>query len=84
MCPTFGAKPRFGTHPMSWAAPGGKVEADFLFDAATTQVLEHLYEQIKSHFYDITAITFTLTGCWKQDTPGCKTWRTSCSKLDYK
>ena len=38
MCPTFGAEPRFGTHPMSWAAPGGKTEADFLFDAATTQV----------------------------------------------
>ena len=39
MCPTFGAEPRFGTHPMSWAAPGGKKEADFLFDVATTQVI---------------------------------------------
>jgi hypothetical protein len=38
MCPTFGAEPRFGTHPMAWAAPGGKNEADFLFDVATTQV----------------------------------------------
>ena len=38
MCPTFGAEPRFGTHPMSWAAPGGEHEADFLFDCATTQV----------------------------------------------
>ena len=39
MCPTFGAEPRFGTHPMSWAAPGGKTEANFLFDVATTQVI---------------------------------------------
>ena len=38
MCPTFGAEPRFGTHPMAWAAPGGKNESDFLFDVATTQV----------------------------------------------
>ena len=38
MCPTFGAEPRFGTHPMAWAAPGGKKEADFLFDVATSQV----------------------------------------------
>ena len=38
MCPTFGAEPRFGTHPMAWAAPGGKNEADFLFDVATSQV----------------------------------------------
>mmetsp|Transcript_55323 Transcript_55323/g.147722 ORF Transcript_55323/g.147722 Transcript_55323/m.147722 type:complete len:753 (-) Transcript_55323:211-2469(-) len=37
MCPTFGAEPRFGTHPMAWAAPA-KNEAPFLFDAATTQV----------------------------------------------
>ena len=41
MCPTFGAEPRFGTHPMAWAAPGGKNEADFLFDVATTQVNNH-------------------------------------------
>ena len=39
MCPTFGAEPRFGTHPMAWAAPGGKKEANFLFDVATSQVL---------------------------------------------
>ena len=38
MCPTFGAEPRFGTHPMAWAAPGGKNEANFLFDVATSQV----------------------------------------------
>ena len=38
ICPTFGAEPRFGTHPMSWAAPGGPNEADFLFDVATSQV----------------------------------------------
>ena len=38
MCPTFGAEPRFGTHPLAWAAPGGKEEADFLLDVATTQV----------------------------------------------
>ena len=56
MCPTFGAEPRFGTHPMSWAAPGGKVEADFLFDAATTQVRVLSYDQIKYQFYDITVI----------------------------
>ena len=40
MCPTFGAEPRFGTHPLAWAAPGGKEEADFLLDVATTQVSE--------------------------------------------
>ena len=45
MCPTFGAEPRFGTHPMAWAAPGGKNEADFLFDVATTQV-SHLFPKI--------------------------------------
>ena len=38
MCPTFGAEPRFGTHPLAWGAPGGKEEADFLLDVATTQV----------------------------------------------
>ena len=72
MCPTFGAEPRFGTHPMSWAAPGGKVEADFLFDAATTQVrvlrcIQYLrvYSQIRFQFYDINTTTFILTGCWK-------------------
>ena len=37
--PTFGAEPRFGTHPVAWAAPAG-AEAPFLFDIATTQVLE--------------------------------------------
>ena len=43
MCPTFGAEPRFGTHPMAWAAPGGKNEADFLFDVATTQVISNSF-----------------------------------------
>jgi len=37
VCPTFGAEPRFGTHPIAWAAPSGK-EAPFLFDVATSQV----------------------------------------------
>ena len=35
--PTFGAMPRFGTHPIAWAAPARK-QAPFLFDIATTQV----------------------------------------------
>lgn len=35
--PTFGAEPRFGTNPISIAAPGNK-EAAFLFDAATSQI----------------------------------------------
>ena len=30
--PTFGAEPRFGTHPIAWAAPAGPTEAPFLFD----------------------------------------------------
>ena len=37
MLPTFGAEPRFGTNPISWAAPARK-QPPFLFDAATTQV----------------------------------------------
>ena len=44
MCPTFGAEPRFGTHPMAWAAPGGKKEADFLFDVATSQVPTYIFK----------------------------------------
>lgn len=35
--PTFGAEPRFGTHPIAWAAPAGE-EPPFLFDVATTQI----------------------------------------------
>lgn len=35
--PTFGAEPRFGTHPIAWAAPARK-QAPFLFDVATTQI----------------------------------------------
>jgi LDH2 family malate/lactate/ureidoglycolate dehydrogenase len=35
--PTFGAEPRFGTHPIAWAAPAGKEEG-FLFDISTAQV----------------------------------------------
>ena len=45
MCPTFGAEPRFGTHPLAWAAPGGKEEADFLLDVATTQVSNYNGQQ---------------------------------------
>ena len=37
MLPTFGAEPRFGTHPFSWAAPAGKMPP-FVLDMATTQV----------------------------------------------
>ncbi len=35
--PTFGAEPRFGTHPVAWAAPA-RNQPPFLFDVATTQV----------------------------------------------
>jgi LDH2 family malate/lactate/ureidoglycolate dehydrogenase len=35
--PTWGAEPRFGTNPISFAAPADK-EAPFVFDAATTLV----------------------------------------------
>lgn len=35
--PTFGAEPRFGTHPIAWAAPA-RNQPPFLFDIATTQV----------------------------------------------
>jgi L-2-hydroxycarboxylate dehydrogenase (NAD+) len=35
--PTFGAEPRFGTHPIAWAAPA-RNQPPFLFDVATTQV----------------------------------------------
>ena len=35
--PTFAAEPRFGTNPISIAAPANK-EAAFLFDAATSQI----------------------------------------------
>ena len=35
--PTFGAEPRFGTHPIAWAAPA-RNNPPFLFDIATTQV----------------------------------------------
>jgi L-2-hydroxycarboxylate dehydrogenase (NAD+) len=35
--PTFGAEPVFGTHPISWSAPAGKMPP-FVFDVATTQV----------------------------------------------
>ena len=37
MLPTFGAEPRFGTNPIAWAAPAGKMPP-FVFDVATTQV----------------------------------------------
>ena len=37
LLPTFGAKPRFGTNPIAWAAPA-KNEPPFIFDIATTQV----------------------------------------------
>ena len=37
MVPTFGAEPRFGTHPIAWAAPA-RNQPPFLFDIATTQV----------------------------------------------
>ena len=37
LLPTFGAEPRFGTNPISWAAPA-KDEAPFIFDIALTQV----------------------------------------------
>lgn len=37
MVPTFASIPRFGTHPIAWAAPAGK-EHPFLFDIATTQI----------------------------------------------
>lgn len=35
--PTFAAEPRFGTHPIAWAAPA-RGQPPFLFDVATTQV----------------------------------------------
>lgn len=35
--PTFGAKPLFGTNPVAWAAPAGKMPP-YLLDVATTQV----------------------------------------------
>jgi LDH2 family malate/lactate/ureidoglycolate dehydrogenase len=35
--PTFGAEPRFGTHPIAWSAPA-RNQPPFLFDVATTQV----------------------------------------------
>ena len=37
MMPTFGAEPRFGTHPIAWAAPAGD-EDGFLFDVSCCQV----------------------------------------------
>ena len=37
MVPIFGAEPRFGTHPFSWAAPAGKMPP-FVLDMATSQV----------------------------------------------
>ncbi len=37
MLPTFGAETRFGTNPIAWAAPAGKMPP-FVFDVATTQV----------------------------------------------
>ena len=66
MCPTFGAEPRFGTHPMAWAAPGGKNEADFLFDVATTQVIlssRHIFTNFTKHestnfFHKILFVSF--------------------------
>ena len=57
MCPTFGAEPRFGTHPMAWAAPGGKNEADFLFDVATTQV-SHLFPKICIKYCKLVRFSF--------------------------
>ena len=37
MVPTFGAEPRFGTHPFSWAVPARKMPP-FVLDMATSQV----------------------------------------------
>lgn len=37
MLPTFGSEPRFGTNPIAWAAPAGKMPP-FVFDIATTAV----------------------------------------------
>lgn len=37
MLPTFGAEPAFGTQPIAWGVPAGKLPP-FVFDIATTQV----------------------------------------------
>ena len=49
--PTFGSEPVFGTHPIAWAAPAGKMPP-FVFDVATTQVAANklmLTRRIGSH-----------------------------------
>jgi len=44
--PTFAAEPRFGTNPISIAAPGRK-EPSFLFDAATSQIAGNKFSLAK-------------------------------------
>ena len=44
--PTFAAEPRFGTNPISMAAPG-KNEAPMLFDAATSQIAGNKFSLAK-------------------------------------
>ena len=44
--PTFAAEPRFGTNPISIAAPG-KNEAPLLFDAATSQIAGNKFSLAK-------------------------------------
>jgi LDH2 family malate/lactate/ureidoglycolate dehydrogenase len=49
--PTFGSEPVYGTHPIAWAAPAGKMPP-FVFDVATTQVAANklmLTRRIGSH-----------------------------------
>lgn len=49
--PVFGSEPVFGTHPIAWGAPAGKMPP-FVFDVATTQVAANklmLTRRIGSH-----------------------------------
>jgi L-2-hydroxycarboxylate dehydrogenase (NAD+) len=49
--PTFGSEAVFGTHPIAWGAPAGKMPP-FVFDVATTQVAANklmLTRRIGSH-----------------------------------
>jgi len=60
--PTFAAEPRFGTNPISMAAPG-KNEAPLLFDAATSQIAGNKFSLAKRVGSDL------LPG-WIADTEG--------------
>ena len=67
MVPIFGAEPRFGTHPFSWAAPAGKMPP-FVLDMATSQVAGNKLDLHAPHRFETGARLDRQAGTVRQST----------------